>query len=551
MGENQDQTISDGKPAPATASGKGAGLWVKFLNALLVIAVTLGVFGFDLWLFTRNNQFPASWHPDEPGKVHQILSDSRNFRHPQLMLEATDLWRTWHPTGDGDQEVVVAGREVSAFFCAAAAAALALTCYLAAGWWGMLFGVILLGLAPPLVTFSHYMKEDASLVFGLALTVLASRLVWSTRRWWLRIPCWAFLGAACALAVSGKYVGAMALVMPAMLVFFAPGLRWWSLLPRIIMVLASLLLCAGVVNHRTLNPHLDLHSIGRLWSQPSDYQRIIFTGSALQGMGEEIEHGTTSHWGMAARTPHLYMIRTAIRHTWPWAPIAAALFPLVVLVTWRHGWGWEAALFLFVEACAIVLSFSAILFPRYALPLMVFLHLLAALSLARLVVASGGRPVLQATLGILSAGLLLALLLTTSMQFTRNFADDSRLDLRRWCIASFAADGARIYADSYAELDGAMYSYRPRIQVYSDMFAAHFGTVKQLGNCYVVICDLAYQRYLEPEWADAPGYEQQNQRCREFYKELLEKHTPVWESKPARDMGGFTNPRLLVYHLPK
>jgi hypothetical protein len=245
------------------------------------------------------------------------------------------------------------------------------------------------------------------------------------------------------------------------------------------------------------------------------------------------------------------MIRTAVQYTWPWAPIAAGFFPLVVLVTFRRGWGWEAVLCLFAVACATVLSFSAILFPRYALPLMVFLHLMAALSLARLVASVAGRPVAQATLGVLSAGLLAALLVTTSMQFTRNFAEDSRLDLRRWCIASFSAEGARIFADSYAELEEGLYRYRPKIEVYSDMFVAHFGTVQQLGNSYVVICDLTYQRFLQPEWGDAPGYERQNSRAREFYKELLEKHTPVWQSPPARDMGGFTNPKLLVYKLPK
>ena len=52
---------------------------------------------------------------------------------------------------------------------------LALTAYLCAGWWGLVMGSILLGLCPPLLTYSHYMKEDTSLLVGMAMTVLASR----------------------------------------------------------------------------------------------------------------------------------------------------------------------------------------------------------------------------------------------------------------------------------------------------------------------------------------------------------------------------------------
>ena len=44
----------------------------------------------SLWVFTRNNDFPLDYHPDERGKVLQLIdpTHTRNFNHPLLMLEA-------------------------------------------------------------------------------------------------------------------------------------------------------------------------------------------------------------------------------------------------------------------------------------------------------------------------------------------------------------------------------------------------------------------------------------------------------------------------------
>src|SRR5262245_10727789 len=74
----------------ATLSTRPA--WLKALIVIAHLALALAMGRTALWLYTRNNDFPLSYHPDESGKVAQLIgSMSWNFKHPLLMLEATNL----------------------------------------------------------------------------------------------------------------------------------------------------------------------------------------------------------------------------------------------------------------------------------------------------------------------------------------------------------------------------------------------------------------------------------------------------------------------------
>ena len=42
-------------------------------------------------LNTRHNRFPYYYHPDEPGKVEQIMEGRWNLHHPPLLLALTKL----------------------------------------------------------------------------------------------------------------------------------------------------------------------------------------------------------------------------------------------------------------------------------------------------------------------------------------------------------------------------------------------------------------------------------------------------------------------------
>src|SRR3954468_18754369 len=116
----------------------------------------------------RHHHFPYYYHPDEPGKAEQILTGRWNFNHPMLMLTATRaVVETFHVPME-EQPIVETGRLVSAFFMAVAVTALSLTAYLWRGWPAAILAGAALALHHQLYELSHYMKEDAALMMGLA-----------------------------------------------------------------------------------------------------------------------------------------------------------------------------------------------------------------------------------------------------------------------------------------------------------------------------------------------------------------------------------------------
>lgn len=511
----------------------------------------MGLFLACLWLYTRNNTFPLDFHPDEPGKVRQLISDSRNFYHPQLLLETTNLWLKISGAAQNETSVVLAGRQVSAMFGAAAVTMFALTAYLTAGWWALACGAIVLGLSPVILTYSHYMKEDTSLLVGLALAVLASRIIWMTRRWYARFPAWCLIAAGTALAISGKYVGTMVIALPLALVFLAPGFKWYRPILRLLLVVPLILLLLGLINHRALDGG-QLSILGVI-EHPSQW-RLMFNPDFLSGLAVEAEHSRGNHWGLTANQPNSYAVRTAIAHAWPHAMIPVAALPLVLWLSWRRGWGYELLLVGFTALCALVLSYSIILFPRYAMPISALLSLLAAISLGRMLAASADRPITNASLGIFAILALGAALLPTCMDYTSQFAHDSRVALSQWATKNIPPN-ARVFADYYAGLtfpDSQFARSRRDVLVRTAFILPQMpGFEYQVGrfDAYYVICDLSYKRYFEPSVRPAPGHEDGSARAKAFYSRLLYQSTPVWVSSPARNMYAFTNPEIRVYRL--
>jgi hypothetical protein len=562
MDQEQKEPISTpvaGQPALVRAGS----IWMRLLNAVGILLVLGGLFAFCLWFYTRNNTFPMEFHPDESGKVAQVTSEYRNFNHPQLMLEATQIWLRWLPVTTDPLEIAVAGRQVSAFFGAAAAALLAFTAYLAAGWWGLLFGSLILGLCPSLLTYSHYMKEDASLVFGVAVAILASRLVWRAQRWWTRLPAWVLLAAGCALSASGKYVGVAAIILPFLLLFAGPRLRWYKPPLRLLLVLLFVVPLAvvftGIINHRILANDFGMPLVKQVIAEPRQWPSLL-SRSFVNGFEREREHANTQHWGLTARQPNTYIVRTAFADSWPQVAIAVCAFPLAILLTRRRGWGWELALLLFAASFTLVLSFSVIIFDRYALPIVVTMHLMAAIAVARLLQGMPNRPVARATLALVALAAFTAGLLPTCIDYTWQFTHDSRFELQHWAMTALPQN-ARVFCDSYSELDSpygpaSLFRVnRPDVMVQSSQFVPAMGDLdtfsRYYDECYLVICDLAYSRFYEPSAIPARGNELSSQRYKAIYSSLLDGQTPIWESVPKRNMNAFTNPVIKVYRVKR
>jgi len=204
---------------------------------LAVAAGFLITFLLGIW----KNDFPFYYHVDEPSKARQILTGERNLHHPLLMLSSADLLVQMGMVTRDAQSVTEAGRTVSAFFSAAAVALLTLT--IGAGF-GVVAGWITALLASThwnIFELAHYFKEDPSLAFGLMCTFAAIAL-------WRRKPGgWSamVMGAALALALSGKYIGVI--VLPYVIIvwfFYRPVKPWQSLA----LLLATLAVVFVVIN---------------------------------------------------------------------------------------------------------------------------------------------------------------------------------------------------------------------------------------------------------------------------------------------------------------
>src|SRR5438105_14757730 len=124
------------------------------------LALLLALFFCCVLLYTRHNDFPFFYHPDEPDKVRQAMNGKWNFNHPLLMLGADRAAVLALGIPLDEQRVVVAGRWVSAVFSALGVSAPTLLAWRMRGPPAPGAPVILAGLHQQVFELAHYMKED-------------------------------------------------------------------------------------------------------------------------------------------------------------------------------------------------------------------------------------------------------------------------------------------------------------------------------------------------------------------------------------------------------
>ena len=173
----------------------------------IVVLVTfcVALFASCLFISTRHNTFPYYCHHDETTKINQLLTRDFNFNHPQLLLLTTDLVRRARGQSHGYQQVVMSGRWVSATFAAASAVLLALVGWRAFGLLGAWCVGLLVAVCPIVGLTAHFLKEDTALLLGLSASLLALAL-WHEKPTAGRLI---WLGLACGLTASAKYIGGL------------------------------------------------------------------------------------------------------------------------------------------------------------------------------------------------------------------------------------------------------------------------------------------------------------------------------------------------------
>jgi len=496
----------------------------------------------SLWVFTRNNDFPINYHPDEGGKVNQIVraSQPRNFNQPLLMLEVGNLIRKLSGAGDDVRHTLLAGRLTSAMLAAIAVLALALAGGCSNGIWGMAFVGLTAALCPPLLVYAHYFKEDTALVAGVAIAVAGARALVSTKKGRWQFIFAALLGLGCAAAISSKYVGMVVIVPSLLALCIAPTPKWWLVPTRLLCFMVSLSVAVVVINARAFDTVF-----------PPRLSNV-----AREHMVAEIAHGHTGHDYLALSVPNTYCIGFSLAEltpqVWAFLTIGAVWFALRRRIT-RSG----VVLAGYLATLVAVLSFDAIPFGRYALPLTVLLYAAAA----ELACSAISEIKLPTTRNATMAGALLTILLFQGWRcanFTLQFHDDSRQELRDWVARNMPA-GVKIAEDGNVVLNGhgdtERFPQQPAMQaqiIDKKLAADAASTVDALaasGVEYVAVADSNYERYLMPGVHGLFPKENDLARRRRFYEELFARGRLVWSSRPTIPTHSFVNPEIRLYRI--
>lgn len=523
----------DSTDTPAAHDTAAAPGWLRHAVAFVFC---LAAFAACLYLFTRHIDFPLGYHPDEPRKAQHIVENRREYRHPLLLMEAAQAVYRLGDFQKNSEGAVLAGRWASAGMAAAAVAALGLAAYRVAGLVAMALAILAAGLCPSLVVYAHYMKEDAPLVFGIALTILATAVFWTARSSWGRWLAVAFVGAACGVAVSAKYSGIYAVAAALPLVAIRRPLRWHTPALRVLILAEYFAATALCINYRVAdNP--------ARFREDFDWER---------------KHGVTEHRGVTMRQPNAYFVRALVREAQPHAMVLGAAAVAWALVRLRRQGLWDLYVWLFAAGYLAMTSWCVIPFHRYVLPVLVLAYFATALEAARAGAAIASRWRIGWLLPAAVGGVVVAAQLPRCLAFLEQFRDDSRLRLREW-MARNLPRGASVLAERDAQLRAAGIGRRDAQALSAialndrQKFAPDAGSLAAVARRYryVVVLDFTYARYFDPcviPVADRKATDEYESRKR-WYDELFTKHELVWSSSPRPPTWSYTNPELRLYRL--
>jgi hypothetical protein len=370
-------------------------------------------FAWCLFFYTRHNARPHFYEKDAPSKVAQVISGERNFFHPLLMVNSADAVLRLCGLERTEENASLAGHWAIAIFGAVSVATFVLLAFRCGGWLAALAVGVWLSLNEFLLQLAHYFKEDPAMLMGLALSFLAMKLFHErptlTRAAWL--------GAACGVAIAGKYVGVAALILALPLVLVPRGAR----LTRVAVLLAG---CLGVL-------------LAINWQWVADFQALR-TGVHTQ-MDDLLRED------MMKKIPHTKDVLGYYRSNLPVLIVLGVFLQIAHLVCCdgrRRPVEW--ALLVYAALFTIVLAWTPRLFERHFLPVFVALWLSSALgwvNSARWLWQRFPRlpaSITAATLAVVACG---------AWQFQDNFFDrlhryttDHRASLARWIRKNLPED---------------------------------------------------------------------------------------------------------------
>ncbi len=511
-----------------------------------LVALAL-IFACALIFFSRGNTFPFYGHPDEPGKAEQVLTGKRNYNHPLLMLNSAAIANGFFGQKDDYNRAAIIGRWVVAAYAAGAVALLALLAVRLAGdlhglarGIAMAVGGIIIASTPQLFEFARYFKEDPVFCFGLAAFLVAAD-VFAERP---SRNALIILAVAMALAISSKYLGAIALPLGFWLIWHrSRGSSWWPYrIPALVAVLGILVVTFFVINYQALR------SITHLMDSV-----VAETHKAVDrpdGISRPIPN--SQGWKMLVMTTSSIL----------WLFLLAGLVSIVA--RGRRITSTEIFLILIPLTIGVATCFTDKMAERYFLPVSTLVSCIAVLGLVRLARwgcrrLPQGRVACMLALMLIGAGMVVQSRSNALSMILDEHQGDPRRDLAIY-IRDHLPPTARIVSDKRVRLPNAE---QPENNVYhlslpqqvilapKSQFAADFAPFEELrsrGITHVALCQPDYGRFFQSDGTPIASTDPRILARVAFYSRVLKQGKLVWES-PARDIN-IVWPGLKLYELP-
>ena len=446
------------------------------------------------------------------------------------MLQAVRLSCAIFPPHDNAQMIAELGRSTNALLGALGVLAAMLAVYLAfplqaphERMWLAFAGGMALAFHPLMVVNAHYLKEDVPLVFGLMVALMMWTVFW---RW----PSWlsaCALGYAGALAVSSKYIGAIAPALAlAALIAWPREDRGCVRAVRVGVYLLGFVTLLVLINRPAISAWQEFKA----------------------GLDYEFRHSVMGHGGVLAvreRLPALRMFASELG--WP------ALALLLCRIGWliargRRANKTESAAGIFTGVYLIALSFSPILGERYLLPAVAAALVLAGLCLADFLTFSARyvgpwnrMPCVPVALVIIAS-----ILFVRDWRLTQSFRNDSRLQCQEWLVRNLPP-GSQILQSSYVGLPEMLSG---GIAVKTSSGLPQFDLLRKMRYNYVAVSEFSFSRFFDPDQRPVEWYEAQFAGLKRAHTDLFRKAKLVWQGGRKGPSSGFTNPVVLVYQVP-
>ncbi len=503
--------------------------------------------------FTHENNFPYTYHPDEPIKVQQVLTNRPNFEHPLLLINTTRVLAAVQGKlgGSDQQSIVELGRLSSSLF-----AILAILLFMAFaaqthGAWGAVCVGTCLSFSSALLHAAHIMKEDTALLMGLAGVFLAFSLFWK-RPTWLR---WFGLAAACGLAVSAKYPAWLLVGMVLGILIFN---RSWTTLPD------------WQWKGYRFRPGLLFFGIFGLTALILNYQVLFNLPQLVEGVLHDLGNVAFSKKDYIVHHPLQTYWSRFLTHTALPIQVFLGISLLFFLRTFQHRTTPEKLVLCFTLSYLLVLGVARIASARYYLPLEVFVYYFAAMGFlesvslgchwfeARLNPKSIlspqflSKPLLQPLFILLGLGLLVSRLFLPYQTHVSSYEQDNRLALAVW-VRTMLPSAAVIAQDQAVQLAYPTFStvttQKALPVIFTARRAADLGdleTLQRRGIRYVAVTQ--FQTYLKPDISPSSKKRAVFLKSKAFYQALQDHGKLRW----ARSTGvSLLQPPLRLYELTR